>query len=56
MARKISTNEISQHSCEDDIWIVVNGKVYDVTEFASEHPGGAESKEAIIFASVTKLD
>ncbi|KAJ5176735.1 uncharacterized protein N7482_002612 [Penicillium canariense] len=42
MARKVSTHEVSQHSCDDDIWIVVNGRVYDVTGFAPEHPGGAK--------------
>ncbi|KAJ5099524.1 FMN-dependent dehydrogenase-domain-containing protein [Penicillium argentinense] len=42
MARKVSTQEIAQHAQPDDIWIVVNGKVYDVTKFAPEHPGGAE--------------
>lgn len=43
MARKVSTQETAQHAQADDIWIVVNGKVYDVTEFAPSHPGGAES-------------
>jgi L-lactate dehydrogenase (cytochrome) len=44
MTSKVSTHEISQHASEEDAWIVVNGKVYDVTKFAPEHPGGAESK------------
>lgn len=44
MTRKVSTQEISQHANEEDTWIVVNGKVYDVTKFAPRHPGGAESK------------
>lgn len=43
MGRKVSTHEISKHAQVDDIWIVVNGKVYDVTRFAHEHPGGPES-------------
>lgn len=44
MTRKVSTHEISQHASEEDAWIVVNGKVYDVTKFAPNHPGGADSK------------
>lgn len=41
--KKLSTQEIAEHVHENDIWIVVNGKVYDVTQFAPSHPGGAES-------------
>ena len=31
--------EISKHSSSDDCWIIVKGKVYDVTDFLNEHPG-----------------
>ncbi|KAJ2818448.1 Cytochrome b5 type B (outer mitochondrial membrane) [Coemansia furcata] len=34
--------QIKQHSTREDIWIVVHGKVYDVTKFLDEHPGGEE--------------
>lgn len=37
-----SYEEISQHKSEDDAWIVVDGKVYDVTHFLESHPGGPE--------------
>ena len=40
--RKISVEELSKHDGPEDAWIVINGRVYDVTEFALEHPGGAE--------------
>jgi L-lactate dehydrogenase (cytochrome) len=43
MARKITTVEILLHNKLDDVWIVVDGEVYDMTEFAPDHPGGAES-------------
>ena len=32
--------EIFKHNSEDDCWLLIDGKVYDVTEFISEHPGG----------------
>ncbi|KAJ2100092.1 Cytochrome b5 type B (outer mitochondrial membrane), partial [Coemansia sp. S100] len=34
--------QIQQHAKREDIWIVVHGKVYDVTKFLDEHPGGEE--------------
>ncbi|CAM6088792.1 unnamed protein product [Calypogeia fissa] len=37
-----SYDEISRHKSEDDAWIVVDGKVYDVTQFLESHPGGPE--------------
>ncbi|KAF7520539.1 hypothetical protein G7054_g12739 [Neopestalotiopsis clavispora] len=38
----VSVLEIAKHNREDDIWIAVNGMVYDMTEFAPLHPGGSE--------------
>lgn len=32
--------EASQHSTKDDCWVVIDGKVYDVTAYLDEHPGG----------------
>ena len=40
--RKISVEEVSTHSSSEDGWIVINNTVWDVTEFAPTHPGGAE--------------
>ncbi|CAL9242698.1 unnamed protein product [Arabidopsis halleri] len=34
--------EVSQHSSSQDCWIVIDGKVYDVTKFLDDHPGGDE--------------
>ncbi|KAK5049908.1 hypothetical protein LTR84_004027 [Exophiala bonariae] len=42
MARKISASELLLHDKADDIWIVVNGYVYDMSSFADEHPGGPD--------------
>jgi len=32
--------EISQHNTEQDCWLIISGRVYDVTKFIARHPGG----------------
>ncbi|KAG5839306.1 cytochrome b5 [Anguilla anguilla] len=34
--------EISQHNMSKDTWLIVHDKVYDITSFLGEHPGGEE--------------
>jgi hypothetical protein len=35
MARRVSTEEVAWHRHEGDVWVVVDGDVYDVTSFVS---------------------
>jgi len=39
----ITMAEVRKHNKDDDVWIVVNDKVYDCTEYLDLHPGGADS-------------
>ncbi|TKA50532.1 hypothetical protein B0A53_06110 [Rhodotorula sp. CCFEE 5036] len=36
-----SLEQVQQHNKEGDLWLVVNGNVYDLSKFAELHPGGA---------------
>ncbi|CEG72906.1 Putative Cytochrome b5 [Rhizopus microsporus] len=38
----ISLNEVAQHKSKNDLWLVIHNKVYDITSFVVEHPGGEE--------------
>lgn len=35
--------EVAKHNKPDDIWVVVNGQVLDVTNFYPKHPGGPKA-------------
>ncbi|SCV72187.1 BQ2448_4881 [Microbotryum intermedium] len=36
----LTGQDVLKHAQADDLWIIINGKVYDLTEFAPNHPGG----------------
>jgi len=40
---EIKDDVLVQHSSNDDCWVAIHGYVYDLTNFAEEHPAGAES-------------
>ncbi|KAI8970806.1 glyoxylate dehydrogenase [Trametes punicea] len=40
--RVLSAAEVAAHSSRESCWIIVHGKVYDVTDFLDEHPGGSK--------------
>ncbi|XP_074270455.1 delta(8)-fatty-acid desaturase-like [Silene latifolia] len=36
----ISEDELSVHNKKDDLWISISGKIYNVTNWVNNHPGG----------------
>ncbi|ORC84343.1 cytochrome b5-like [Trypanosoma theileri] len=46
MSKVISLIEVAKHSKEEDLWLIINKKVYDVTKFVDAHPGGVDTLTA----------
>lgn len=40
--RLFSPSDVSLHASRKDCWISIHGKVYDVTKFLEDHPGGED--------------
>ncbi|XP_057651717.1 uncharacterized protein LOC130891150 [Diorhabda carinulata] len=40
--RIISLDEVSWHDKSEDCWVIIYDRVYNVTDFLDEHPGGSE--------------
>lgn len=40
--RILRKDQISQHNNENSCWIILHNKVYDISTFLMQHPGGEE--------------
>ena len=45
---QVTASELEKHNTKEDCWIAVHSKVWDLTEFIDEHPGGPDSEWLII--------
>ncbi|KAK8090405.1 cytochrome B5 [Apiospora hydei] len=52
--RIYTTQEVTEHKSEKDLWIVIGSDVYDVTEFQHQHPGGATVMRGVAGKDATK--
>nr|QHA94780.1 delta-6-desaturase-2 [Buglossoides arvensis] len=41
MKKCITTDELKKHDKPEDLWISIQGKVYDVSDWLKDHPGGS---------------
>ena len=42
MTKQYTLDQVAEHATGDDLWLVIEDKVYDVTAFQDDHPAGAE--------------
>jgi len=40
--KELTYSDVSEHTTKKDLYMVIHDKVYDVTSFVDEHPGGEE--------------
>ena len=41
--RTFTLAEVAEHASKEDAWIVIDGGVYDITPYVTEHPGGVKA-------------
>lgn len=37
----VDSSELAKHNTKSSCWVAIHGEIWDVTEFLSQHPGGA---------------
>jgi len=53
VAPQYTMEEIGRHNKPDDLWLVVDNRVYDVSKWAKHHPGGHLCMENVAGADAT---
>ncbi|KAG2414938.1 hypothetical protein HFD88_006126 [Aspergillus terreus] len=52
--KQYSKNEISQHTTDGDMWVIIDNAVYDLSSFQELHPGGKKVLLAVAGTDATK--
>ena len=46
--------EVAKHTGPNDCWVIINGNVYDMTEFLPDHPGGVKAPSLLSGGDATE--
>ncbi|EPS96269.1 hypothetical protein FOMPIDRAFT_1025451 [Fomitopsis schrenkii] len=42
-AKQFTAEEVAKHKSKDDVWVIIDNQVLDVTSFLPDHPGGEKA-------------
>lgn len=54
MSQRFSTADVASHNKADNLWIIVDEDVYDLTKFQDEHPGGKKILQRVAGKDASK--
>lgn len=54
MSKTFTVGEVAGHNKADDLYIVVDGDVYDLTKFQDDHPGGKKILQRVAGKDASK--
>lgn len=43
-AMHFSHEEVAMHNTPTDLWLIIDGDIYDMSAFSEEHPGGRQGQ------------
>jgi cytochrome b involved in lipid metabolism len=43
MPKKYTAAEVSHHQSKNELYVIIHGKVYNISPFLDDHPGGEEA-------------
>ena len=52
---QVPMSEVRKHRKKDDAWLVLNGRVFNVTQYMDYHPGGVKTLMAGVGKDCTAL-
>ncbi|KAK5745347.1 hypothetical protein LTR17_001508 [Elasticomyces elasticus] len=54
MSKTLSVSDVASHNKPDNLWIIVDDDVYDLTKFQEEHPGGKKILQRVAGKDASK--